>query len=98
VNLYFVTHAAHAQEKVVGAKLRQDPRVGTVVFVSKAQALAEMEKNLGKLPKTFTYPNPLPDAFTVMPVLRSDTGQLEASVAHSHWPGVAKVTVKLCRK
>src|SRR5215471_6038069 len=46
VNVYFVTHATHAQETLVGANLRRDPRVEKVAFISKAQALAQMQKRL----------------------------------------------------
>jgi len=98
VNVYFVTHATHAQETLVGANLRRDPRVEKVAFISKEQALAQMQKRLGKLPKTFTNPNPLPDAYTVSPAERSETDQLEVSIARSHWPGVADVGLRACRK
>ena len=98
VNVYFVSHTTHAEERFVGTRLRQNPRIERVLFVSKAQALAEMEKKAGKLPKNFTNPNPLPDSFRVTPAQRAETGQLEASIARSHWPGVATVKLKLCKK
>ena len=91
-------HATRAEEREAEAKLRRDPRVERDVFISKAKALKEMERKLGKLPKTFTHPNPLPDALRVTPARLSETRQLEASVARSHWPGVATVKLKLCKK
>jgi cell division protein FtsX len=98
VGVYFATHATRAEERQAEAKLRQDPRVWRDVFISKAQALKDMERKLGKLPKTFTHPNPLPDALLVTPARLSDTRQLEASLARSHWPGVANVNLKVCKK
>ena len=53
-----------------------------------------MQKRLGKLPKTFTDPNPLPDAFTVTPAQQSETGRLAASIGRSHWRGVANIKLK----
>jgi cell division protein FtsX len=98
VGVYFETHATRAQERLAEAKLRRDPRVWRDVFISKAQALKDVERKLGKLPKTFTHPNPLPDALLVTPARLSEARQLEASLARSHWPGVANVNLKLCKK
>jgi cell division protein FtsX len=98
VGVYFATHATRAEETQAEAKLRQDPRVWRDVFISKAQALKDMERKLGKIPKTFTHPNPLPDALLVTPARLSETRQLEASLARSHWAGVANVNLKLCKK
>ncbi|HEX6951384.1 MAG TPA: permease-like cell division protein FtsX [Gaiellaceae bacterium] len=98
VGVYFATHATRAEERRAEAKLRQDPRVWRDVFISKAQALKAMERKLGKIPKTFTHPNPLPDALLVTPARLSETRQIEASLARSHWPGVANVNLKLCKK
>ena len=98
VGIYFAKHAARAQERMAEAKLRQDPRVWRVLFISKTRALKMMERQLGKLPKTFTQPNPLPDALAVTPLRLSETRQLEASIARSHLPGVANVKVKVCKK
>ena len=96
MELYFVTRATPAQERVVGAKLRRDPRVEKIVFVSKAQALEEFKKHAGKIPKTFMSPNPLPDAFKIAPAQRSQAGQLEVWIARSHWHAVATVKLRPC--
>jgi cell division protein FtsX len=98
VGVYFATHATRAEERQAETKLQQDPRVWRDVFISKAQALKDMERKLGKIPKTFTHPNPLPDALLVTPARLSETRQLEASLARSHWAGVANVNLKLCKK
>jgi cell division protein FtsX len=98
LELYFVTQATHAQEKLVGAKLRRDPRVEKIVFVSKAQALKEFKKHIGNIPKNFMQPNPLPDAFKIAPAQRSEAGPLKTWIAHSHWPGVETTRLKPCKK
>jgi cell division protein FtsX len=98
VELYFGTRATPAQEKLVGAKLRRDPRVEKIVFVSKAQALKEFKKHSGNPPGIFMGSNPLPDAFKIAPVQPSAAGQLDAWITRSHWPGVATVKLQPCRQ
>jgi cell division protein FtsX len=96
VRVYFSGRATHAQEQAVGAKLRRESSVKQVTFVSKARALAELKKSNPGLYKAIKLKrNPLPDAFTVLPVTPSDTRQVSASVEHA--PGVAAVKLTPCR-
>src|SRR5512142_2378532 len=44
VRVYFASDATPQQEQAAAAKLRNDPRVKTVTFVSKAQAEQKMRK------------------------------------------------------
>jgi len=91
VHVYFDVSATRAQENAVGAALRRNPGVASVVFTLKAQALAKMKqkfpalfKNGVKLP-----PNPLPDSYIALPVELSDRPAIVASVKHA--AGVERV-------
>jgi cell division protein FtsX len=96
VRVFFAKGATHAQEQAVGATLRGDSLVKQVVFVSKAQALAELKKKFPGLYKAVKLPeNPLPDSFTVVPVSPSYTRQVGATVAHA--PGVAMAKLAPCK-
>ena len=96
VRVYFSDRATRAQEQAVGMKLRRESNVKQVTFVSKAQALAELKKrNPGLFKAIKLKRNPLPDAFTVVPVTPSDTRQVSTSVEHA--PGVAAVKLTPCR-
>jgi cell division protein FtsX len=85
----------------VGAKLRNDSRVARVVFVSKAQALAEFRQNSPQLYKALQAvhlrKNPLPDSFAVVPVALSDLVPIHRSIARDRWPGVATLKLVPCR-
>ena len=96
VHIYFSKGATHAQEQAVDTELLADPQVKRTVFVSKAQALAEMPKRLRKISKRLKRGNPLPDAYTVWPASSSDTRQVGASIKHA--PGVATVLLTPCSK
>jgi cell division protein FtsX len=99
VRIYFAGRATHAQEQAVGAKLRQEPAVQHITFVSKAQGLAEFKKSNPGIYKAIkkvikTGRNPLPDAFTVVPTSRSGVRAIRGSIAHA--PGVATVRLTPC--
>jgi cell division transport system permease protein len=91
VHVYFDSSATKGQENYVGSKLRADSRVKGVVFVSKAQAQAQMRKKFPNLYQTPLPNNPLPDSFTVVPVKPNDTPLIGQEVANAHWPGVSDV-------
>lgn len=58
--------ATLSQIESVRVKLKMDPRVDTVRFISKAQALAEMKKQHPDLTRDMNaHNNPLPDALEV---------------------------------
>jgi cell division transport system permease protein len=92
VHVFFSTTATAPQEKAVADRLNSDPRVKQIVFVSKAEALAQMEKlfpSLGR--KDLLLSNPEPDAYTVIPVHPSDTPELGRSILHEQLANVAVV-------
>ena len=82
---------------MVGAKLRREPCVRQVRFVSKAQALAEMKKKFPQLFNQAMPANPLPDSFVVTPAKPSCGPELAAAVRAAHWPGVQHVGLKRSR-
>jgi cell division transport system permease protein len=89
VHVYFQPNATHAQENAVEVKLRNDPRVKQVIFVSKAEAEAQMKKKFPNLYTGTNLPsNPLPDAYTVIPLKASYTPLIGKSVRRAHWSGV----------
>ena len=88
VKVYFASNATQEQEAFVGTSIRQDSRVKTVVFVSKAQAEAKMRKQFPQLYKTPLPSNPLPDAWVVTPVKGEDTPLLGAKIRAANYPGV----------
>jgi cell division transport system permease protein len=81
--------ATKAQEAAVGAKLRADPNVKKVVFVSKEKAQAQMQKQYKYMYEgNVVTANPLPDSFTVTPVQASYTPTLGKQICLAHHPGV----------
>jgi cell division transport system permease protein len=91
VHVYFASDATKTQEHAVAAKLQHDPRVKQVVYVSKAEALKTMKKNFPDLTKTPLPSNPLPDAYTVVPLKAAYTPQIGKDVRQAHWAGVDTV-------
>jgi cell division transport system permease protein len=65
--VYFAPSATAAQKNAVAARLNRDPRVKSLVYVSKERALAEMKRKSPDLFKTPLPYNPLPDALTIVP-------------------------------
>ena len=89
VHVYFATNATHAQEQAVADRLRRDPNVKQIIFVSKEQALAQMERLYPDLTqKNLLISNPEPDAYTVVPVHPNDTPALGQSIEHAHLASV----------
>ena len=92
VHVYFQGDATKQQEHAVGVKLRNDPRVKQVIFVSKAQAEKKMRKEFPTLWQTKLPSNPLPDSFTVVPQKATFTPLLGKDVRRDGWAGVDKVS------
>jgi cell division transport system permease protein len=92
VHVYFATNATKAQEGTVGARLRNDPRVKQITFVSKAEALQQMKKQFPDMFKTGLPSNPLPDSYVVVPVKAAYTPQIGAGIQKDGWAGVDKVS------
>jgi cell division protein FtsX len=95
IQVFFKTGATRSQETYAGQRLRSEPCVRRVVFVSKAQALKIMKK---KFPALFGvgsplagHRNPLPDSFTVTASKLSCAGDVRARIATTHWPGVREI-------
>jgi cell division transport system permease protein len=91
VHVYFQSNATQQQEQAVRLKLQNDRRVKQVIFVSKAQAEAKMRKLYPKLYTVEPLKNPLPDAYTVVPLKASDTPLLGKDVQTAGWSGVDAV-------
>jgi len=92
VHVYFASDATPQQEHAVFTKLSNDPRAKTVVFKSKAQALADMKKQFPELFKSGLPSNPLPDSYIVTPVRAAQTPLIGKEVRQSGWAGVDKVS------
>jgi len=88
VKVYFTQAATRQQEVNVALAVRKDPRVKTVVYVSKTAAEAKMRKQFPELYKTPLPSNPLPDAWVVTPKKAEDTAAIGQSIMRAHYPGV----------
>ena len=91
VKVYFADGTTRAQESVVGAKIKQDPRVKLITFVSKAEAEKEMMQKFPELYKTPLPSNPLPDAWIVTPTKGDYTPDLGRKIQAAHYTGVNDV-------
>jgi cell division transport system permease protein len=81
--------ATQAQERAVGAKLRSDPRIKSVVFVSKEKAQKQMKKQFSYMYSNgVVTANPLPDSWTVTPTQASYTAPLGKQICLAQYPGV----------
>ena len=92
VRVFLAQDATKSQEYVVGARLRNDPRVKRVIFVSKAAAQEKMRKEFPTLYQTKLPQNPLPDSYTVVPFKASNTPLIGKDVRNGGWPGVHSVS------
>ena len=91
VHVYFQSSATQQQEQAVRLKLQNDPRVGNVIFVSKAQAKAQMKKEFPRLWTIKLLNNPLPDSYIAVPKKASYTPLLGKDVRQAGWSGVDAV-------
>lgn len=91
VKVYFAQGTTQAQEYAVRQKLVKDPRVKTVVFVSKENAQKIMAKKFPALYNTPLPSNPLPDSWVVTPVKAEDTPALGRTIQQAHYAGVDDV-------
>jgi cell division transport system permease protein len=92
VRVFLTTDATKSQEYIVGARLRNDPRVKQVTFVSKAAAEKKMRSEFPNLYETKLPENPLPDSYTVVPFKASATPLIGKDVRNNRWPGVNSVS------
>jgi cell division transport system permease protein len=91
VKVFFASTATREQEAFVFKKLKADPRVKTVSFVSKADAEKKMRKQFPQLYKTPLPSNPLPDSYVVTPLKASETPLIGQRVKRANWAGVDDV-------
>jgi cell division transport system permease protein len=95
VNVYLCTvttcgsDVTTAQKNAVRVKLENDPRVASLEYISKAQALKEMQKKAPEMVAGVAT-NPLPDAFKVKPRHGEDVQAIANSLKPLP-PGVEKV-------
>jgi cell division transport system permease protein len=66
VKVFFEDDATKHQMAAVRERLRVDPKVESVVFIDKREALERMQKRVPELTKDLTS-NPFPDSLEVMP-------------------------------
>jgi cell division transport system permease protein len=96
VNVYLCTvttcgqDVTTAQKNAVRVKLESDPRVASVEYISKAQALKEMQKKAPDM-VAGVVSNPLPDAFKVKPRHGEDVVAIAQSLTNPPLPGVEKI-------
>ncbi|HEY8705277.1 MAG TPA: permease-like cell division protein FtsX [Gaiellaceae bacterium] len=91
VKVYFAQTTSPAQEYAVHQQLAKDPRVKTIVFVSKEQAQKTMAKKFPTLYKTPLPSNPLPDSWVITPVKAEYTPALGREILQAHYTGVDDV-------
>jgi cell division transport system permease protein len=91
VKVFFASTATQQQEAFVYGRLKADPRVKSVVFVSKAAAEQKMRRQFPQLYKTPLPSNPLPDSYLVTPLKAGDTPLIGQHVKRAHWAGVDDV-------
>ena len=95
VNVYLCTvttcgaDVTTAQKNAVRVKLENDPRVASLEYISKTQALKEMEKKAPEMVAGIAT-NPLPDAFRIKPRHGEDVQAIADSLKPLP-PGVEKV-------
>jgi cell division transport system permease protein len=89
VKVYFLDSATPQQINAVRIRLDKDPRVKSVVFVSKADALKHMEKTYPELFKGGALPsNPLPASYVVTPTRGEYSEQLGRDLIAAHLAGL----------
>jgi cell division transport system permease protein len=82
--------ATRQQENAVAKSVEANPLVKHWVFISKAQALAEMKKTEPQLIKDLPY-NPLPDEIKITPTHAEDISKLAAQYSNPLPAGVQTV-------
>ena len=91
VKVFFAQTTTDKQEYAVKQTLAKDPRVKTVVFVSKEQAQRIMAKKFPELYATPLPSNPLPDSWVVTPTKAEYTEALGREIKQANYAGVDDV-------
>jgi cell division transport system permease protein len=79
VKIYFAQDATDAQINAVALRLKSDPRVGSMEFISKREALDRMKKKYPNLVEGITS-NPLPASEEVQPKKAEYAGLIDRSL------------------
>ncbi|HEY7207172.1 MAG TPA: permease-like cell division protein FtsX [Gaiellaceae bacterium] len=88
VKVYFEDSASGQQVDAVRQRLDGDPRIKQIEFVSKADALKQMQKTYPQLFKTSLPSNPFPRSYVVTPTKGEYTEQLGRELIAAHLAGV----------
>ena len=90
VKVFFVDEVTPKQVNGVGAFLRTDERIKDYQFVTRAEALARMEKKYPEL--TADLPtNPLPASYEITPRRAEEVKELSAAIRAQKFAGVERV-------
>ena len=90
VKVYFTGNATKKQITAVGNRLERDPRVKSIAFIPKQEALRRMQKSYPQL--TADLPaNPLPDSFEIVPTKAENTEPVALSIQDAKLAGVGEV-------
>jgi cell division transport system permease protein len=90
VKAYFTDEASQQQINALRVNLESDDRVKTVEFISKDDALKDMQKRYPDLTRNLSS-NPLPASFLIEPARAEDTRAIAQTLEPSP-PGIQKVS------
>ena len=90
VKVFFVDNVKDKQINAVGSYLRADDKIKDYKFVSRADALARMQKRYPELTRDLPT-NPLPASYEITPRKAEEVKQLSAAIRAQKFAGVERV-------
>jgi len=90
VKVFFVDDVKDKQINAVGSYLRADDKIKDYKFVSRADALARMQKRYPELTRDLPT-NPLPASYEITPKRAEEVKQLSAAIRAQKFAGVERV-------
>jgi len=90
VKVFFVDDVTAKQVNAVGSYLRADDKIKDYKFVSRAEALARMQKRYPELTRDLPT-NPLPASYEITPRKAEEVKQLSAAIRAQKFAGVERV-------
>ncbi len=90
VKVFFVDNVKDKQINAVGSYLRADDKIKDYKFVSRADALARMQKRYPELTRDLPT-NPLPASYEITPRKAEEVKQLSAAIRTQKFAGVERV-------
>ena len=90
VKVFFVDNVKDKQINAVGSYLRADDKIKDYKFVSRADALARMQKRYPELTRDLPT-NPLPASYEITPRKAEEVKQLSAAIREQKFAGVERV-------